>query len=40
MMRKLYTCLLLTHPPVFRRRFAAAMLCIFDEAAYPHVPLP
>jgi len=33
MVRKLYTCLLLIHPPVFRRRFAAEMLCIFDEAA-------
>ncbi len=33
MVRKLYTCLLLMHPPVFRRRFAAEMLCIFDEAA-------
>ena len=33
MVRKLYTCLLLMHPPAFRRRFAAEMLCIFDEAA-------
>jgi hypothetical protein len=33
MVRKLYTCLLLMHPQVFRRRFAAEMLCIFDEAA-------
>ena len=33
MVRKLYTGLLLMHPPVFRRRFAAEMLCIFDEAA-------
>ena len=33
MMRKLYQCLLLMHPPLFRRRFAAEMLCIFDEAA-------
>lgn len=32
MVRKLYTGLLLMHPPVFRRRFAAEMLCIFDEA--------
>lgn len=33
MVRKVYTCLLLMHPPVFRRRFVAEMLCIFDEAA-------
>jgi hypothetical protein len=33
MARKLYACVLLMHPPVFRRRFAAEMLCIFDEAA-------
>ena len=32
-MRTLYTCLLLMHPPAFRRRFTAEMLCIFDEAA-------
>jgi hypothetical protein len=33
MARKLYTCLLLMHPPVFRGRFAEEMLCIFDEAS-------
>jgi hypothetical protein len=33
MVRKLYACLLLMHPPVFRRQFAAEMLCIFDEAS-------
>jgi len=33
MVRKLYAGLLLMHPPVFRRRFAAEMLYIFDEAA-------
>ena len=32
MVRKLHACLLRMHPPVFRRRFAAEMLCIFDEA--------
>jgi hypothetical protein len=32
MLRTLYTCLLLMHPPAFRRRFTAEMLCIFDEA--------
>ena len=32
-MRALYRSLLLMHPPAFRRRFAAEMLCIFDEAA-------
>jgi len=31
--RALYQCLLLMHPPAFRRRFAAEMLGIFDEAA-------
>jgi hypothetical protein len=31
--RALYQCLLLLHPPAFRRRFAAEMLFIFDEAA-------
>jgi hypothetical protein len=32
MVRTLYTCLLLMHPPAFRRRFMSEMLCIFDEA--------
>ncbi len=31
MVRTLYTCLLLMHPPAFRRRFTSEMLCIFDE---------
>lgn len=35
MMRTLYHCLLLLHPPAFRRRFAAEMLLIFEEAARP-----
>jgi len=33
MSRRLYRCLLGLHPAVFRRRFAAEMLWIFDEAA-------
>ena len=33
MTRILYRCLLLMHPPAFRRRFAAEMLSIFDETA-------
>ena len=33
MVRKLYACLLLMHPRVFRRRFGDEMLCIFDDAA-------
>jgi len=33
MMRTLYQCLLLLHPPAFRRRFGAEMLLIFEEAA-------
>ena len=32
MVRTLYTCLLLMHPPAFRRRFTSEMLWIFDEA--------
>lgn len=32
MLRTLYICLLLLHPPAFRRRFTAEMLCVFDEA--------
>jgi hypothetical protein len=32
-MRTLYQCLLLLHPPAFRRRFGAEMLSIFEEAA-------
>jgi hypothetical protein len=32
MVRTLYACLLLLHPPEFRRRFTSEMLCIFDEA--------
>jgi len=31
-MRTLYQCLLLLHPPVFRRRFGPEMLLIFEEA--------
>lgn len=33
MLRILYECLLLMHPPAFRREFTAEMLCIYDEAA-------
>ncbi len=33
MIRAIYQCLLALHPPAFRRRFAAEMLWIFDEAA-------
>src|SRR5947199_4942606 len=33
MLRALYRCLLLLHPPAFRRRFGAEMLSIFDDAA-------
>jgi hypothetical protein len=33
MLRTLYACLLLLHPPAFRRRFSPEMLSIFDEAA-------
>jgi len=32
-MRLLYQAILLMHPPAFRRRFAAEMLWIFDEAS-------
>jgi hypothetical protein len=32
MMRLLYECLLMAHPPSFRQRFKPEMLCIFDEA--------
>lgn len=32
MLRKLYACLLLMHPPVFRRRFSAEMLSVFEQA--------
>jgi hypothetical protein len=32
MVNKLYACLLLMHPPAFRRRFAAEMRCVFDQA--------
>lgn len=32
MMRLLYQCLLMLHPPEFRRRFSLEMLCIFDHA--------
>ncbi len=33
MTRLLYRSLLQMHPTAFRRRFAAEMLCIFDEVA-------
>ncbi len=33
MMRTIYCCLLLLHPPAFRRQFAGEMLWIFDESA-------
>ena len=32
MLRSLYRCALLLHPPAFRRRFADEMLSIFDQA--------
>jgi hypothetical protein len=32
MLRALYVCVLLMHPPAFRRRFLAEMLCVYDEA--------
>jgi len=33
MIRALYAALLCVHPPAFRQRFAAEMLCIFDEVS-------
>ena len=33
MMREIYRCVLLLHPPAFRRQFAGEMLWIFDETA-------
>lgn len=33
MFRWLYRCLLVLHPPAFRRRFGTEMLSIFEEAA-------
>lgn len=36
MTRSVYRALLRLHPPEFRRRFAAEMLWIFDEAAEVH----
>jgi len=32
MLRGLYHSLVMAHPPAFRRRFAAEMLLIFDDA--------